>query len=131
MWGFSYNVYCVCPILISFESSRRILVTVPVQYKIISSVLMSLIPQQQPTQTSMPRAGFFDLFSLCTLSVLHCPDYPGFCLLSLLYNTHNTNIYALGGIQTRNPSRRAATDLRLRTRDDPDQQDSNPGSSST
>jgi hypothetical protein len=30
---------------------------------------------------------------------------------------HNTNIHASGGFRTRDPSRRAATDLRLRQRD--------------
>jgi hypothetical protein len=30
------------------------------------------------------------------------------------YNKHNTNIYASGGIQTHNPSKRAAEDPRLR-----------------
>ena len=35
------------------------------------------------------------------------------CLLSLLYNTHNTNIHAPGGIRTRNPSKRSAADTRL------------------
>ena len=53
-------------------------------------------------------------FSPCTLSVLPCPDLPGYCLLSLLYNTHNTNINALGGIRTRNPSRQASADPHLR-----------------
>ena len=32
------------------------------------------------------------------------------------YNKHNTNIHALGGIRTHNPSKRAAADLRLRPR---------------
>ena len=36
------------------------------------------------------------------------------CLLSLLCNIHNTNIHALGGIRTRNPSMREAVELRLR-----------------
>jgi hypothetical protein len=52
-------------------------------------------------------AGFFWLF-LCTLFVVLCPDCPAFCLLSVLYNTHNTNIQASGRNQTRNPSKRAA-----------------------
>jgi hypothetical protein len=30
------------------------------------------------------------------------------------YNKHNTNIHAPGGIRTRNPSKKAAADLRLR-----------------
>jgi hypothetical protein len=32
------------------------------------------------------------------------------------YNKHNTNIHASGGIRTRNPSKRAAVDPRLRPR---------------
>jgi hypothetical protein len=32
------------------------------------------------------------------------------------YNKHNTKIHALGGIQTHNPSKRAAEDPRLRPR---------------
>jgi hypothetical protein len=38
---------------------------------------------------------------------------PGFCLFALT-GQHNTNIHAAVGIRTRNPSRRAATDPRLR-----------------
>ena len=57
-----------------------------------------------------PPQGFF-----CTLSLLLCPNCPGYCLLSLLYNTHNTNIHAPGGIRSRNPSKRSASDPRLRT----------------
>jgi hypothetical protein len=47
----------------------------------------------------------FFLFSLllCTVSVL-CSDCPGFCLLSLQNNTHNTNIHAPRGIQTLKPA---------------------------
>ena len=61
--------------------------------------------------TTMPPAGLF-LFSLCTLPVLLCPDCPG--LLSLVYNTRNTNIHTPGEIRTRNPSKRAAVDPHLR-----------------
>ena len=53
-------------------------------------------------------------FVLCALSVLLCPNCPGFCLSSLLCNTNNTNIQAPGKIRTRNPSKQAATDPRLR-----------------
>jgi hypothetical protein len=42
-------------------------------------------------------------------------DCPQFWLLFLLYNTHNTNINAPGGIRTRNPRKRSAADPRLRT----------------
>ena len=41
------------------------------------------------------------------------PVCPPFCFLSLL-TTHNTNIHAPSGIWTRNPSKRSATDPRLR-----------------
>ena len=54
-------------------------------------------------------------FSLCTLSVLLWPDCLDFAFCSLLYNTQNTNIYAPGGIRTRNPNKRSAIDPRLRT----------------
>ena len=59
--------------------------------------------------TFMPPAGFF----LRTLSVLLCLDCPDFAFCPLLYNT---NIRTPGGSRTRNPSNRAATDLRLRRR---------------
>ena len=77
----------------------------------------------QHTHTSMPP---------CTLFVLHpylfqCVDCPAFCLLSLL-TTHNTNIHAPCGIRTRNPSRQAATDPRLRPLGHWDLQLSYPGS---
>ena len=36
----------------------------------------------------------FFVSSLCTLSVVLCPHFPGVRLLSLLYNTHNTNIHS-------------------------------------
>jgi hypothetical protein len=45
-----------------------------------------------------------------------CLDYSGFCLLSFLYNTHNTNNHAHNGIRTSIPSRQEATDLRPRPR---------------
>jgi hypothetical protein len=70
---------------------------------------MSLIPLQHLTQISMPPAGLFFYFlflflyfirtCFCVLTVLHF----AFCLL---LTTHNTNIHAPGGIQTRNPSKR-------------------------
>ena len=77
----------------------------------LSSVFTSLIPLQHTTQTSKHSAGFC---CCCCLSVCLCPDCPGFCLLSLLYKTHNTNIHAPGGIRTRNSSKRHFADLRLR-----------------
>ena len=57
---------------------------------------------------------FFLLFFLCTFSYLFlylgCPGL----YLCLYCTTHNTNICAFRGIRTRNPSKRAATSLRLR-----------------
>ena len=77
-----------------------------------------LQPAQQATTTTYEnpclQQDFF--FVLCTLSVQLCSDCPGFVFCPLLYNTNNTNIHYLGGIQTRNPSRRAVIDLRLRPR---------------
>ena len=64
-------------------------------------------------QKISPPPGFC-LFSLRTLFTILCPDCPDFCLLSLLCNKHITNFPALGGIRTRNPSKRSATDPRLR-----------------
>ena len=55
---------------------------------------------------------FCSLYFICSL--LLCPDCPGFDFCPLLYNTHNTNIHAPGGVRTRNPSMRAATYPRLR-----------------
>jgi hypothetical protein len=52
------------------------------------------------------------------------------CLLSLLCNTHNTNIHTPDGIRTRNPKKRAAADPRLRPLGHWDRQDSIPGSPS-
>jgi hypothetical protein len=43
------------------------------------------------------------------------------------YNKHNTNIHASGGIRTRNPSKRAAVDPRLRPHGHWDRLGSNPG----
>ena len=76
-------------------------------------------------QLTRRLAGLF-LFSLLSFTVLLCPDCPGFTFCPLLYNTHNTNIYAPGGIRTRNPITLAATDLRSRPRNRQDRRDSNP-----
>ena len=62
-----------------------------------------------------PTRNFFWL-SGCTLSVRLCPDCPGFCLFVLIVQHTNTNIHAPGGIQIRNPSTLAATDLCPRPR---------------
>ena len=75
---------------------------------------------QHTTPISLPPAGFI-LFSLSTLSVLLCPNCPGFRLVSLLHNTHNINIHASGGIQTRNPSKWTAVDPRHRQHGHQDQ----------
>jgi hypothetical protein len=66
-------------------------------------------------------------FLSCSVFVLLCPDCPGFCLLFLLYNTHNTYIHAPGWIQTHNPSNQAAASPRFSSRGHRDRQDSNPG----
>jgi hypothetical protein len=76
------------------------------------------LPTQQTnkhkTGTSMPSAGF-SFFVLCTSSLLLlCPHCPSFAFRPLPYNTHNTNSHAPGGIRTRNPGKRSATDPRLR-----------------
>ena len=60
-----------------------------------------------------PAGILFSSLAVCTLSVPLCHDCPGFSLLSLRYNTHNTSIHALGEIRTRNPSKRSVADLRL------------------
>ena len=60
-------------------------------------------------------AGFFFLFSLVLYPYSFlCLDCPGLFLLSLLNNTHNTNIHAPGGIRILNPSKRYAADPHLR-----------------
>jgi hypothetical protein len=74
-------------------------------------------------QTSMSPVGFFfsvplfpfDPFLYCLnpLFVLHVTLRS---MLPSLYNKHNTNIHAPGGIRTRNPSKRAAAGTRLRLR---------------
>jgi hypothetical protein len=69
---------------------------------------------------SYPRRDFFLFVFCCTVFVLRpylvlCLDNVlHFAFLSLLYSTQNTNIHSLGGIRTRNPSKRSAADLRLR-----------------
>ena len=64
-----------------------------------------------------PPTGIFSFsfFPFCTPFFTYI--FLNFAFLSLTYNTWNTNIHSPGGIRTRNPSRRAATDLRLRPRD--------------
>jgi hypothetical protein len=63
------------------------------------------------------------LHPLSSLSTVHlyilCPLYPlctftSSAFMSLIPLQHNTNIYASSGIQTRNPSKRAAAEPRLR-----------------
>ena len=76
-----------------------------------SCILVFVFTYNTQKQTSMTSAGFF--FVLCILSVLLRLVCPWFPLLSLLYNTHHTNIHVSGGIRTRNPSKREAADPRL------------------
>ena len=93
-----------------------------------SSVLTLLISLLHKTNIHAPRNVYF---VLCALSALLCPDCPCFalcpycttplsfictslswlCLLSFLYNTHNTHIHAPGGIRTRHPNDCTATGL--------------------
>ena len=80
----------------------------------LSCILPFVFTLKHATQTSMPPEGFFFWFCLCTLSVLLCPDCPGFCLSSLLYSTHMPNIHASVETRNPNPSRRVATDVRPR-----------------
>ena len=58
------------------------------------------------------------LLLLLLLSVFHLYYYVFLIVLAVPFHpycaTHNTNIHAPGGIRTRNPSRRAAADPRLR-----------------
>ena len=68
----------------------------------VPSVALEKIP-------SDTTGDFF--FVLCSSSMSYCRGC-GFC--PLLYNTHNTNIHAPGGIRTRNRNRRSAADPCLR-----------------
>ena len=65
----------------------------------------------RPPRTESQYRLFFlscSLFAFCPYMFL---DWPGFCLYC---TTHNTNIHAPGGIRTRNPSKRASVDRRLK-----------------
>ena len=74
--------------------------------------------------TSMPPLGIF-----CSLSVFYpCLFVLTVLAFALVYNTHNTNIHAPGGIRTRNPSKQEAAELRLRPLGHWDRPDSNPQS---
>ena len=73
------------------------------------SCILPFVRTYNTTQISLTPSAFF-----FTLSVLLCPDCPGFAFCFLLYNTHNTNIHAPGGIRTRNPKKRSASNHRLR-----------------
>ena len=66
---------------------------------------------------SSPPAFLILLYSVLHPYLFLCLDYPAFCLGVFTYTTHNSNIHAPDGIRTRNPSRRASTDLRPRPRD--------------
>jgi hypothetical protein len=80
----------------------------------------TVLIQQTQHKHSCPRwdffclSGFFpfDPFLYCLNPfVLHVTLRS---MLPSLYNKHNTNIHAPGGIRTHNPSKRAAADPRLR-----------------
>jgi hypothetical protein len=76
-----------------------------------------------------PRLFFLicSFYSFCTFKSFPPSSCHLYSILLSLYNKHNTNIHALGGIRTHNPSKRAAADLRLRPRGNWDRQGSNPG----
>ena len=87
-----------------------------IQCTFISSVLMSLIPLQRTTQTSMPPAGLF--FSSVDLSLyfIHACFFvlivlAFFSFLSLLTNTTQTSMPS-AGFEPAIPVRPVATDLR-------------------
>ena len=70
-----------------------------------------------------PSLGFFFFLNSFSSSLFvsfpHlflCLDCPGLCLC-LYCTTHNTNTFAPTGIRTRNPSKLASTDPRLRPLD--------------
>jgi hypothetical protein len=65
----------------------------------------------QHSHIHAPGGIFYSLYFTCT-TALSWLSWR--CLLSVLCNTHNTNIRAPGWIRTRNPCRRAAADPRLR-----------------
>jgi hypothetical protein len=58
-------------------------------------------------------SGVFPLWSIFVLFNPFCPSCH-LCSILLSVQQHNTNIHAPGGIRTRNPSKRAAADPRLR-----------------
>ena len=73
--------------------------------------------------TNIHAPPWFSLsLSLSTLSVFLRSDCPGIAFCPLLYNAHNTNINAPGGIRTRNPRKRSAAGLRFRPRGHRNQQ---------
>jgi hypothetical protein len=75
------------------------------------------------TKISMPPPPVGFLF--CSPYFICTTSSSSFCLLSLLYNTHNTNMHAPSGIRTRNSS-----SLCFIPRGDWDRRDSIPGPSS-
>ena len=87
--GIFLFVFPVLPFVLSFLS---------IVYVYLSSVLVSLFPLQHTTQRSINLAGLPPP-PLCALSPLLCPDFPRFCLLSLLYNTHTQHIHAPVGFE--------------------------------
>ena len=63
-----------------------------------------------------PTPGFFSFDPYCTFKSFRVLHVTLCSILLSLYNQHNTNIHASGGIRTHNPSKRAAADPRLRQR---------------
>jgi hypothetical protein len=84
------------PLLLSFLDHTHL----EFSGRVISSSQRPLPTKHTTNTRSMPTAGLFFSLSL-SLSLYFTVLCPGFCLLSVLYNTHtqhNTNIHAPGGI---------------------------------
>ena len=61
-----------------------------------------------------PVGFFVSLSVLLSVLVSFVLTVLAFAFLSLLFNTHDTNIHIPGRIRTRNPSKRSTVDPRLR-----------------
>jgi hypothetical protein len=72
-----------------------------------------MVPSVASEKIPSDATGYF-FFVLCTLLCTSLYWLSWLCLLSLMYNTHNTNTHAPGWIRTRNPSKRSAVGKRLR-----------------
>jgi hypothetical protein len=101
---------------VSWSTGRMKLTGGKPKYSEKKRVPMPLCPPQNPHGLTLDFFffPFFPLihFVLLNPSVLHVTYVPYYCP----YTTNNTNIHALGGIPTHNPSKRTAADPRLRPR---------------